>query len=202
MIKPKIENVESLVETQFVSLYDVKYRNKLDQEKSWTVASRKTKDELKSIYLDNNKGDVDAVVVVAFHEVEDKLVLIKQFRVPINDYIYELPAGLVDKGENVKTSIIRELKEETGLELTSINEVMSRQKMYLSPGMTDESVALVYCTCKGEISKEYLEEDEDIEAILVSREEASEILKGNENVDIKAHLLLQQYVLLGDKLFK
>ena len=41
--------------------------------------------------------------------------------------------------------------------------------------MTDESIALVFCTCDGELNKDGLEDDEDIEAILVSVEEARKI---------------------------
>ena len=82
-----------------------------------------------------------------------------------------------------------------------INNVNSIDKVYLSPGMTEESVAFVYCTCKGKISKEYLEADEDIEAILVSQEEAKELLKGDTKIDIKFYLILQMFINLGDKLF-
>ena len=67
--------------------------------------------------------------------------------------------------------------------------------------MTDESVAFVYCLCDGKLSKDYLEDDEDIEAILVSKEEASKILNSNEIIDIKSYLILQMFANLGDKLF-
>ena len=44
--KRKIKEIKTLVETKFISLYDIKYLNKNNQEKSWTVASRKSKDIL------------------------------------------------------------------------------------------------------------------------------------------------------------
>lgn len=201
MNESKITKVNPLVVTDFVGLYDVEYKNKENQDKHWMVASRKNKSELEKIYLENKEDKIDAVVIAALHEEENKLVVIKQFRVPINSYIYELPAGLVDNDEDIKGTVARELKEETGLELININKVNSMDKVYLSPGMTDESVAFVYCTCKGEISKEYLEEDEDIEAVLVSREEAKALLEGNEKIDIKFYLMLQMFINLGDKLF-
>lgn len=201
MNKSKITKVNPLVVTDFVGLYDIEYKNKLNQDKHWMVASRKNKSELEKIYLENKEDKIDAVVIAALHEEENKLVVIKQFRVPINSYIYELPAGLVDNDEDIKGTVARELKEETGLDLIDINKVNSMDKVYLSPGMTDESVAFVYCTCKGEISKEYLEEDEDIEAVLISREEAKALLEGNEKIDIKFYLMLQMFINLGEKLF-
>lgn len=60
--------------------------------------------------------------------------------------------------------------------------------------MTDESAALVYCTCTGKISNKYLEEDEDIEALLVSRSEAEELLRKDVKMDIKAYMAFQSFI--------
>ena len=67
---------------------------------------------------------------------------------------------------------------------------------------TDESANLVYCTCDGEISDEYLEEDECIETILVSQDEAKKLIKSNEKMDVKCFLVLQSFALLGESLFE
>lgn len=201
MKNSKIKDVKPLVQTKFVGLYDVEYKNKNNDDKHWMVASRKNEKELKEIYLQGKEDKIDAVVIAALHKSENKLVLIKQFRVPINNYIYELPAGLVDNDEDIQKTVARELKEETGLDLIEINKINSKDKVYLSPGMTDESVAFVYCLCDGKLSKEFLEEDEDIEALLISQDKAKEILKGEEIIDIKSYLMLQMFVNLGDKLF-
>ena len=50
--------------------------------------------------------------------------------------------------------------------------------------MTDESVAFVYCLCDGEITDKYQEDDEDIKAMLISKEEAKNILENEESIDI------------------
>ena len=151
--------------------------------------------------LENNEDKIDAVVICALHKAQNKLVLINQYRVPINKYIYELPAGLVDNNEDIETSVRRELKEETGLDLISINKINSKDKLYLSPGMTDESVAFVYCLCDGEITDKYQEDDEDIKAMLISKEDAKNILENEESIDIKAYLMLQMFEKLGESLF-
>ena len=199
----RIKEISTLVETKFISLYNIKYLNKKNKEKSWTVASRKKKEVLEGIYLEDKKDKVDAVIICAYHKENKKLVIIKEFRVPINKYIYELPAGLVDSDdENFEKAVIRELKEETGLDVVEIKKDLSSNQVYLSPGMTDESAAFVYCICEGEISKNYLEDDEDIEAILVSQQEAKEIIKNNNTpMDIRAYLALQSFSLLGEKMF-
>lgn len=202
MKKTIINNVNPLIENKFIGLFEIEYKNKLNEDKVWMVASRKSHEELKRIYLKNEEDSADAVVIVGLHKSSGKLILIKQFRVPINDYIYELPAGLVDEGESIGTSVERELREETGLTLLEIKKDKSKDKVYLSPGMSDESVAFIYCICDGEITDEFLEPDEDIEAFLISQKEAKEILASNHKIDTKAFLILQMFVSLGTKLFE
>lgn len=197
----RVKNLTALVETKYLSLYDTEYENKKGMKKHWAIASRKDFNTLKQKFFQNKKQPIDAVIIAALHKESNKLILIRQFRVPLNDYIYELPAGLVDGDETFECAAIRELKEETGLTLTKINKEKSVSRLYVSPGMTDESLAMVYCTCEGEISKEFLEDDEDIETILVSQDDAKKLLKENANMDIKAWMALQSFASLGDEIF-
>ena len=60
-----------------------------------------------------------AVAIVALTD-DDKVVLIKQFRKPIEQVIWEIPAGKLEIGENPKDCAIRELKEETGYSAKNI----------------------------------------------------------------------------------
>ena len=202
MRENKIKKLNILAKTKFLSLYDATYENKNGVNKSWTIASRKSYEVLKEQLLDKKEDKVDAVVIVAYHKEKDRLVIVKQFRVPINDYIYELPAGLVDAGEDPIVSVKRELKEETGLDVINIIEGIGRDKVYLSPGMTDESVNLIYCICDGELSKDNLEEDEDIEPLLISKEEAKRILESNSKMDIKCLMVLQSFINNGLEFIK
>ena len=91
-----------------------------------------------------------------------QLIFVRQYRNALDDMTLEVPAGCMDKGETPEQCIRRELKEETGLDLISINKINSKDKLYLSPGMTDESVAFVYCLCDGEITDKYQEDDSTI----------------------------------------
>lgn len=201
MSKNRIEELTPLAQTKFLSLYDAKYTNKANKENHWIIASRKKYEDLKEQYFNGKKDDIDAVVIAALHKQSSKLVLVKQFRIPLNDYVYELPAGLIDANESIEATLERELKEETGLKLLEINEKLGRRQLYLSGGMTEESAALIYCTCEGEVSTDYLEADEDIEPILVDKEEAKKLLESNAKLDVKAFLTLQSFVVLGEELF-
>lgn len=198
----KVKNIETLAETKFLSLYNANYTNKSGNEKTWTIATRKDKKTLEEQFFNGKEDKVDAVVILAYHKNEKKLVAIRQFRIPLNNYVYELPAGLIDNNDDIIPTVKRELKEETGLDLEEVIEDRIGQKLYLSPGMTDESVSLVYCTCSGKISNENLEEDEDIETILLSKEDAIKILNSGERCDIKLFMALQSFIQMGEELFK
>lgn len=187
----KVNKVTTLADTKYLKLYNAEYTNKNGEIKNWTVASRKELDTINNKFFNGSEEKIDAVIIVANHIQENKLVVIKQFRVPINDYVYELPAGLVDSGEDFITTVKRELKEETGLDLIEIDYEKTKSKVYISTGMTDECVALVFCSCKGTISKEYLEPDEDIEVMMLSKEQAVDLINSNENIDIKALMAIQ-----------
>ncbi len=198
----KINKLTTLAETKFLNLYNAEYSNKGGNVKNWIIASRKEKENLEGVYLNNKELQDDAVLIVPFHKEEEKIVVIRQFRVPINSYIYEMPAGLIDKGESPQTAITRELKEETGLDVIEILKNTVKGQLFLSPGMTDESVTSVFCTCGGTISKAYMEEDEDIEPILLSQKEAQELLIKDIKFDIKCYIYLQEFAKSGNEMFK
>lgn len=86
-------------------------------------------------------------IVPIFHDME--LLVCREFRYAINDYCYEFPAGLIDEGETPEAAAIRELKEETGLDVLDV--VITLPAGYSSAGMTDEKVAVVFCLVEGEI---------------------------------------------------
>lgn len=202
MMQNRIKKLTSIAETKFLSLYNAEYINKKGKKRNWIIASRKDFNTLNSQYFDGMEINSDAVIMAAFHEESQKIVCVKQFRVPLNDYVYELPAGLIDGDESVDATAMRELKEETGLDLISVNHKKSKNGVFASAGMTDESAAIVFCSCKGNLSKQYLEEDEDIETILLSKEEAKELLAQDVKFDMRAFLLLHAFSQLGKQLFE
>lgn len=201
-MKNKVQNIEALAQTKFLSLYNANYINKGGNKKTWTIATRKSKEVLEDQFFNGKEDKVDAVVILAYHKEEKKLVAIRQFRIPLNNYVYELPAGLIDNNDDIISTVKRELKEETGLDLEEVIEHKIGQKLYLSPGMTDESVSLVYCTCSGKVSDENLEEDEDIETMLLSKEDAIKIVNSGERCDIKFFMALQSFIQMGEEIFK
>lgn len=197
-MKPQINSVKKLAGTKFLKFYEIEYTNKIGNKKTWNLASRVDIQKYQDRIYKKQKS-TDAVLIGAYHIEKEKLVLIKQYRVPINEYIYEIPAGLIDSNEDIQTCVKRELMEETGLELVKITKVF--ENIYLTPGMSDECADLVLCTCKGEVSDKYLEEDEDLEVFMFSQDEIDEVLKDEDKIDIKTLFTTQLFKLSGKSLW-
>ena len=179
----KINSITKQTDNRYVNLYNVKATSVHNTPVNYFVSSRaKDVDSLKMV---THKNNPDGVIIYSIYgEKHDKVVLIRQYRYTLGDYIYEFPAGLVEPDENYHEGAIREMYEETGLKLDPIPVAEAYQKPYFTTvGMTDESCATVYGYASGEISSKAQEDTEEIEVILADREEVKRILK-EENVAI------------------
>lgn len=98
--------------------------------RAWTIVHRK------------------GAVVIAPMTVDGKIVLIRQERIPIRETIWEMPSGQIDSvagggdpgqpAETIEQVALRELREETGYELTKDGELIPLGHYFTSPGFTDE----------------------------------------------------------------
>ncbi|WP_129597072.1 NUDIX domain-containing protein [Anaerophilus nitritogenes] len=70
---------------------------------------------------------------------DKKIIMVKQFRKPIEDILIEIPAGKLDKGEDPYDCAIRELKEETGYIAQNVEYLF---QFYTSAGFSDEVIYL------------------------------------------------------------
>lgn len=189
----KINAAEKITNEKFLNLYKLYAENKHNKPIEYLVTSRaKEVDNLKAI---NNNKESDAVAIFAITEGA-RIILIRQYRYAIGDYIYELPAGLVDPGESIYEAAKRELKEETGLSL-HIYESEFSGPFYSSAGMTDECCSIVFGKASGEINYKNMEESEEIEVVYADTDEIKRILR-EEKVCMKTALLLISLVLSFD----
>ena len=132
----------------------------------------------------------DAVIIVATINTPagKRLVVTKEFRVPLWDYEYGFAAGLIDKGEEIEQTIARELKEETGLDLVKINHIS--KAVYSSAGLTDESCHMAIVEAAGEPSNQWVVDNEDIEVLLLDVEGVRQLLDSDKKIAAKAWGLL------------
>ena len=92
----EIHHVEKMTDNRFVNLYHVDATSVHNTPVSYYVASRaKSVEELK---LKTGKNTPDGVIIYSIYgEKRDKVVLIRQYRYALGGYIYEFPAGLVER---------------------------------------------------------------------------------------------------------
>ncbi|KLV27748.1 ADP-ribose pyrophosphatase [Niallia circulans] len=123
-----------------------------------------------------------AVAVIAITD-DNKLVMVEQYRKPLEKVIVEIPAGKLEKGEEPALCARRELEEETGYECESLELVSS---FYTSPGFADEIIHIY--VAKGLKQKENaagLDEDEFVNVLEISLDEALEFIKEKRIFDAK-----------------
>lgn len=189
-MKKRILNIEQITNTPYVNLYALKTLYRDGSHGNYYVASRKK--GISNLKLNTKENPPDGVIIYSLYgESHDKVVLIRQYRYPIDDYIYEFPAGLIEENEDFVQGAIREMKEETGLSLTVCQTPTYFSKpFFTSIGMTDESCSMVFGYSSGEPTKIYQEGSEDIEIVLADKQEVKRILK-EENVSMMcAHMLI------------
>lgn len=175
-----IEKVTKQTQNRFLNMYELDTVRKNGKRSKYFVSSRAEKAE--DLKLATHVNKPDGVIIYAVTEDNSKVLLVRQYRYPIDAYVYELPAGLVDEGENFREAAIREVHEETGMDLHPIEaDPMFEAPRFTTVGMTDESCALVYGYVTGELSAKYLEDSEEIIQVLADREEVRRILR-EENV--------------------
>ena len=190
-----IHKIKQQTQNRFLNMFELEVTHKSGKDSRYFVASRAEKaEDLKLCTKENTPDGVIIFSIVKDDEGKEKVVLIRQYRYPIDGYIYEFPAGLVDKGEDFGTAAIRELKEETGLTLEPIPVAEEYEKPYFTTiGMTDESCATVYGYASGEMTRKYQEDSEEIEVVLADKDEVRRILK-EEHVAIVCAYMLMHYL--------
>ena len=184
---------------------------KMDHLKETTLSSKEIyKGRIIDLYLEEVKlpnGNTStreivrhpgAVAVVAITP-ENKILMVEQYRKPLGRTIVEIPAGKLEKGEEPVTTAKRELEEETGYTCSNLKPLIS---FYTSPGFADELVHLFIAENLETLTEAAeLDEDEFVEVLEVTLEEAQEMIQNNRIFDAKTAYAVQ-YLLLKEALNK
>lgn len=187
----KINRITKLTDSRFLNMYELDATNRVGGKVDYFVASRAKKVEDMKISTKDWESPDGVIIYSLYGEKKDKVILVRQYRYSIDDYIYEFPAGLVDEGENFKEAAVREMKEETGLTFRPLDvEPMYEKPCFTTIGMTDESCATVYGYASGQVSRKNLEPNEEIEVVLADKEEVRRILKEERIAIMCAYMLM------------
>ncbi len=118
---------------------------------------------------------------------DKRVVLERQFRYTLRDFIYEVPAGTLEENERPEDCARRELLEETGL---TAEKMIYLTKIVMSPGYVDETIYLFVAYVSDKMQEANLEKDEIISTEIYTMDQALEMIKSGKIVDAKTVSLL------------
>ena len=188
----RIQNIEKLTQNPYLNLYRLDSRFRDGSFGEYFVASRRSEPHAVKAATHDNRPD-GVILYGVYGEQRDRVVLVRQYRYPIDAYVYEFPAGLVEPGEDLMEAGIREMFEETGLNMVPKAAGVCSRPFFTTVGMTDESCGTVYGYCSGEPTSRHQERTEDIQVVLADREECRRILR-EENVAIMCAYMLMHFI--------
>lgn len=203
-ILPQLEGME-LVSDGWIKKYVLTYRMPDGHEHQYESVSRKGPEAYRAELEQNAVGlntccTADAVCIVPVTQ-DDRLVMIREFRYPLNSYCVAFPAGLMEPGEDLAASSERELIEETGYELARDadgvpNVRVLTQAGYSSAGMSAETVQVVYVTVENEPAHaQATGENELIQVFTLPMSQIEAFLEQNTMpIGTRAQLILEAFV--------
>lgn len=187
----ELVDIECMMKS-YLKMYDITCKNNNGELKKYEMVSRTA-----DLTLQTMGEKVNAVMVVPL--VKDKVLLSREFRIPVNRWIYNYPAGLIDEGETVEAAAVRELREETGLQYVKV--LFTLPPCYSSAGLTDEKLAIVFVEAEGEITGSD-NVNEEIESRLYTMDELKDILAVSSDMCSRTQLISLILVLGGAKLIE
>jgi len=157
------KGMKVVAEGKWLSLGVIEYTAHDGSTRTWESVSRR-----------NGRG---AVGILATLKPTNEILLIRQYRPPVDNFVIEFPAGLIDNGETPEESAVRELREETGF-IGKVTDVSP--KSFSSPGLTSEFIYLVRMEVDLEAQKEIrtdFDEGEFVETFRVAPDQLGTFLE-------------------------
>ena len=145
-----LKDFRKIKDGKYLKNYELYYTNKVGKDKTYEIVSYNDITDISQI-----GKSVNGVVLVAL--CKERLLLLKEFRMGVNRFVYNLCAGKREEGESLEECAARELYEETGLKLREVIEVLP--PAFGSVALSDAANQLAIVRVEGEMS-DHTEDDE------------------------------------------
>ncbi len=162
--------MEKVKDGRYLKNYELTYRNKAGKEKKYEIVSR---NDIAGPHMIGEK--VSGVSIVAYYE--DKILLLREFRMGVNRLIYNLCAGMIEEGESLEECIQRELYEETGLSVKKIRNILPPS--FAAVAFSDVKTQIAFVDVEGSF-EDHTSENEQINAGFYTKEEVHDLLETEE----------------------
>ena len=164
-MRPEIIKTTEMAAGRFLRLDLIEYHDSKGVARKWEAAQRQ-------------KAQA-AVYILAVLKPSNRLVVLRQYRAPIDAFCTECPAGLIDEGEEPAVAAVRELKEETGY----VGKIEWQSgPTCSSAGMTGEMVTIFRMTVdetlpENKTPQQQLDDGEEIDVNLIPLNKLDDYLK-------------------------
>lgn len=162
--------MEKVKDGKYLKNYELTYLNKAGREKKYEIVSRSEIDGPEML-----GKRVSGVSIVATYD--GKFLLLREFRMGVNRYIYNLCAGMLEDGESMEECIARELYEETGLAVRNIRAILPPS--FAAVAFSDVKTQIAFVDVEGDF-EDHTSDNEQIDAKFYTKEEVRELLETEE----------------------
>ncbi len=200
---PELIDVEQVADG-WIKKYVLTYRLPDGRAYRYESVSRKDREsyveELRGLSQNPPHAQIPDAVCIVPRTADNRLVLIKEFRYPVNSWCIAFPAGLIDPGETYEQAVERELREETGYALKRDTHGAAHVRPLAQPslssaGMSEESIQVVYVHVENEPTLgQAPESTEYIQVFTVPVDEVPAFLARNTTpISTRAQLILETF---------
>ena len=163
----KLIDLKKVKDGTYLKNYVLTYINKAGRKKEYEIVSRR---ELKTPEDIGNKSAGVSIAVT----MNEKLLLLREFRMGVNKEIFNLVAGMIEESETLEECIERELYEETGLSVKKITKILPPS--FAAVAISDTVTNIAFVEAEGQFS-DHTSENEQIRPEFYTREEVKELLQ-------------------------
>lgn len=181
--------LEKVHKGKYTNVYNLHYENAIGNEKVYEVMSRRNLSE--TVLGTHN----DAITIIIHHKTENKYLLLYEYRLSAGQFIFNVVAGLVEKGESSIDACMREVFEETNIKIKETDITYRLPASFSAIGLSDEQMETFFVEIDGEYN---LHTDGNPNEIIVPRfyslDEIEYLLK-HEKFTSRTQLLFEMLIL-------